>query len=181
MDANTAQKRLREWDKRGRYVFPKHMLRRIFWDDSEIAFDRGLARLIDSGTLVRACRGVYVYPHARCADGHTIEHVVIAMRPTEYNYVSLESALSEYGAISQIPMGTLTVMTSGQKGKVKTPYGIIEFTHTDRPCSELVAGLLRQPGRPLRIAREDIAWRDLVRVRGRAQANMLVGKEEMAV
>lgn len=181
MNVTLANDRLRAWDKRGRYVFTKNMLRGIFWEDSDIAFVRGLARLVEAGTLQRACRGVYVYPHARCADGYAIEHVATALRPTEYNYVSLESALSEYGAISQIPMGTLTVVTSGQKGRVKTPYGIIEFTHTDRSCAELVAGLLRQPGRPMRIAKKDIAWRDLLRVRGRTQAEMLVDMEELAV
>ncbi len=41
----------------------------------------------------------------------------------------LESALSEYGVISQIPIDRLTIMTTGRKGHYKTPYGTIEFTH----------------------------------------------------
>lgn len=37
----------------------------------------------------------------------------------EYNYISLESALSEYGIISQIPIDRLTIMTTGRKGEYK--------------------------------------------------------------
>ncbi len=36
----------------------------------------------------------------------------------EYNYVSLESMLSEYGLISQIPIDRLTVMTTGRNVKM---------------------------------------------------------------
>jgi hypothetical protein len=39
--------------------------------------------------------------------------------------------LSEAGAISQITT-TLTCMTTGSPGRFETPWGAIEFTHTDR-------------------------------------------------
>lgn len=55
-------------------------------------------------------------PHAFSSDGYTIEHIAKALRPEKYNYVSLESILSEYGVISQIPMDRLTVMTTGREG-----------------------------------------------------------------
>src|SRR5262249_11762553 len=42
--------------------------------------------------------------------------------------------LSEAGVISQ---GTtaLTCMTTGSSGRFDTPWGVIEFTHTDRPIA----------------------------------------------
>jgi len=71
--------------------------------------------------------------------------------------------LSEYGVISQIPMDRLTVMTTGRAGELKTPYGIIEFTHTKRPVAVLPDGILSS-ARPLRLASKATAWRDLKRV-----------------
>lgn len=173
MDANTAIARLREWDNQGKYVFSIGLLRQIFHDDSDKAFNKGLARLVAGGLLQRACRGVYINPHARSFDGYAIEHIAIALRPREYNYVSLESALSEYGALSQIPTGTLTVVTTGVKGRIKTSVGIIEFTHSERPRAEVIQSIIRIPKRPLRVATEKTAWRDLLRVRGRERAEEL--------
>jgi hypothetical protein len=96
-------------------------------------------------------------------DSHTVEQIAKTLRRGEYNYVSLESALSEYGAISQIPIDRLTVMTTGRKGTYQTPYGIIEFTHTKRPVRDIVQHI-RDIKRPLRIATAQTAWRDLKRV-----------------
>jgi len=84
------------------------------------------------------------------------------LRRGDYSYVSLESALSEYGAISQIPIDRLTVMTTGRKGEYKTPYGTIEFTHTKRNLQNILQSM-RDVGRPLRLANPMAAWRDLKR------------------
>jgi hypothetical protein len=54
------------------------------------------------------------------------------LRPREVTYVSLESRLSEAGVISQVTTA-LTCMTTGSPGQFDTPWGTIEFTHTDRP------------------------------------------------
>lgn len=126
---------------------------------------------MDDGLLKRACRGVYVNPFAKSQDSHTIERIALALRRGEYNYLSLESALSEYGMISQIPIDRLTVMTTGRKGIYHTPWGTIELTHTKRAVSEIVKSL-RETGRPLRIAMPQAAWRDLKRV-GRADQSIL--------
>src|SRR5687768_11355880 len=123
---------LRAWDKKGKYVFTKHELRKLFFQDNPKAFTEGIHRLVKDNILIRACRGIYVNPHASSLDSYTIEHIAKALRKGEYNYVSLESILSEYGVISQIPIDRLTVMTTGRKGIYETPFGIIEFTHTKR-------------------------------------------------
>lgn len=78
-------------------------------------------------------------------------------------YVSLESALSEYGLISQIPVGRLTVMTDGRASELKTPFGLIEFTHSSRDKADLLKRSI-SVGRPLRLATKDAAVSDLKRV-----------------
>lgn len=163
MDKTTAIKRFTDWGVRGRYVYTLRDLRRIFPEDSAKTLKEGLARLVRAGMLQRVCRGVYLFLLARGRDGYTIERIAKALRRGEYNYVSNESALSEYGAISQAPVDRLTVMTTGRRGTYATPYGTIEFTHTSRNPLEIMAGS-RNVGRPLRLGTPQAAWRDLKRV-----------------
>jgi hypothetical protein len=159
-----AIKTLGVWDKAGKYVFTKHQLCKLFPQDLPKTFNEGLKRLVKDNILVRACRGVYINPQASSLDSYTIEHIAKALRPGEYNYVSLESILSEYGAISQIPLDRITIMTTGRKGVYKTPYGTIEYTHTKRDWSNILKEIKTVEKRPLRIASKKIAWRDLKRV-----------------
>jgi predicted transcriptional regulator of viral defense system len=123
----------------------------------------GLRRLVKAGILQRVCRGIFVYSFARSWDSYIIEHIAKALRRGEYNYISLESALSEYGMISQVPVDRLTVMTTGRKGECRTTYGTIEFTHTKRSIRAILASI-KDVGRPLHIATPEAAWRDLKRV-----------------
>jgi predicted transcriptional regulator of viral defense system len=164
MNQAQAAQVLRLWDKKGRYVFTRATLAKLFTLDRPKAFTEGLHRLVKAGVLTRACRGVYVNPHAHSFDSRVIERIALALRPGEYNYVSLESMLSEYGEISQIPLDRLTVMTTGRKGIYKTPFGVIELTHTVRPLSDILPHIQQVEGRPLRVATRAIAWRDLKRV-----------------
>ena len=163
MDKATAIKRLTDWDERGRYVYTLHDLSRVFPEDRSKTLKEGVARLVRAGLLQRICRGVYIYPLARSRDSHTIERIAGALRRGEYSYVSNESALSEYGAISQAPVDRLTVMTTGRGGTYRTSYGTIEFTHTSRGLPDILAGI-KDVGRPLRLATPQAAWRDLKRV-----------------
>jgi hypothetical protein len=88
-------------------------------------------RLVDQGVLIRAARGVYVNPHARSAPADMRAGLIRFLRPRELSYVSLESKLSEAGVISQVTT-VLTCMTTGSPGRFETPWGAIEFTHTER-------------------------------------------------
>lgn len=155
---------LREWDKKGKFVFTKNELRKLFYKDKDKAFSEGLLRLVKDNILERACRGVYVNPNASSMNGYTIEHIAKALRQGAYNYVSLESILSEYGVISQIPIDRLTIMTTGREGIYRTHYGVIEYTHTKRPISDIINSIQKIEKRPLRIATKHAAWRDLKRV-----------------
>lgn len=164
MNKEQAIKILREQDKNGRYVFSNHDLYKLFPEDTLKTFNEGLRRLVKSGIVKHACKGVYVNEDARQFDGYTIERIAKTLRRGEYNYVSLESILSEYGVISQIPIDRLTIMTTGRKGIYKTTYGVIEFTHTKRTVIDILESTSKINGRPLRIATKEAALRDIKRV-----------------
>jgi len=164
MNTLKASEVLRRWDRVGRYVFTRKALAKFFPQDSAKTFTEALQRLVKAGLLVRACRGIYVNPHAHSLDSRVVERIAQALRPGEYTYVSLESMLSEYGEISQIPIDRLTLMTTGRKGVHKTPFGVIEFTHTNRTVLDILNHIHRADGRPLRLASKAAAWRDLKRV-----------------
>ncbi|MEE4303012.1 MAG: type IV toxin-antitoxin system AbiEi family antitoxin domain-containing protein, partial [Wenzhouxiangella sp.] len=122
MTRREAIEKLAEWDRKGRCVFSTKDLARIFPGDSSGAFNKGLDRLVEAGILRRACHGVYVNPNAASRDRFLLERIALVLRRGEYNYLSLESMLSELGVISQIPLDRLTVMTTGRKGEYKTPF-----------------------------------------------------------
>lgn len=164
MTKSEAIKILWEQDNKGKYVFSKRDLSLLFHTDQPKAFDEGLRRLVAAGLLKRACKGVYVNPYAKCINSFLIERIVKVLRRGHYNYVGLESALSEYGLISQIPIDRLTVMTTGRSGVYKTPYGTIEFTHTKRASADILEATKKVDTRPLRIATEETSIRDLYRV-----------------
>lgn len=164
MDRMTAIHRLNEFDKAGRYVFALRDLAKIFYEDSPRTLKAGVGRLVADGILSRAARGVYVLNNARSQDAYTLERIIQTLRRGEYNYLSLESALSEYGVISQIPLGRITVMTTGRSDEIKTPYGVIEFTHTKRSVEQILLDTTLQNQSPLRKATKTVAARDLRRV-----------------
>lgn len=159
----TALQRLDRWDRIGRSVFTRNDLAKIFHEDNPKTLQEGINRLRKHGILEGVARGIYYYLLSRIPDPYRLERIARAMRRGEYSYVSLESALSEYGAISQIPVDRLTIMTTGRKGTHRTPYGTIEFTHTSRPIIELLPRM-RDIGRPLKMATPEAAWADLKRV-----------------
>ncbi len=163
MDQANATRQLALYDAKGRYVFTHRDLGKIFSDDNPRSLQASLSRFVKSGLLIRVARGVYVNALSHNHGENTLEQIANTIQRGEYNYVSLESALSEYGAISQIPIDRLTVMTTGRKGEYKTPYGTIEFTHTKRPLSDILTQTI-DTDRPLKMAQKAAAYRDLKRV-----------------
>lgn len=177
MNREQATKIFREQDRKGKYVFSNHDLRKLFPQDSYKTFNEGLKRLVKSGVLRHACRNVYVNEEAQQFDSYTIERIAKTLRRGEYNYVSLESMLSEYGVISQILIDRITIMTTGRKGTYSTTYGAIEFTHTKRTVSDILEGTSKVNERPLRMALKETALRDLKRV---GRNINLIDPEELA-
>lgn len=101
-----------------------------------------LSRATKAGLLKRVCRGIYFYPVPGYRSGNLLFHAAARLRAGEFNYISLETVLSDAGVISQVPMNWISLMTSGRSHVVNCgDYGNIEFVHTaQRPediCGEL--------------------------------------------
>lgn len=152
---------IRHLDTHGHYVFHVNDLRRWFIDEPLKTFRNALARHVKLGFLAHPCRSVYVNVNAHSKDAYILEHIAKVLRKGEYTYISLESLLSEAGVISQVPMQHLTVMTTGRSQTFKTPYGVIEMTHTQRSIPDILQNIVKAQGRPLRLAKIPAAYRDL--------------------
>ena len=162
MNQINAVRVLAEFDRKHPPVFTKYDLAHLFPHVRQQTLDATLNRLVKNEILIRGARGVYVNALSAHLDGHTIEHIARALRRGRHNYVSLESALSRYDAISEIPM-QLNVMTTGRSGIFRTPFGAIEFTHTSRPAGTIIDATV-DVRRPLRLATRMTAYRDLAHV-----------------
>jgi hypothetical protein len=123
--------KLDDMDRRGVWAFTPATFSALLGEPEPNYLKLRMKRLADEGVLVRAARGVYVNPHARSLPSDVRRGLIRFLRPRELTYVSLEWKLSEAGAISQ-GATVLTCMTTGSSGRFDTPWGAIEFTHTDR-------------------------------------------------
>ena len=132
MKSRVLIQKLDDMDRRGGWAFTPATFSALLGEPQPNYLKLMMKRLADRGVLVRAARGVYVNPRARSMPGDVRGGLIRFLRPREVTYVSLESRLSEVGAISQVAT-TLTCMTTGSSGRFGTPWGEIEFTHTDRP------------------------------------------------
>src|SRR6218665_274413 len=156
--------RLAALDKRGVYILSKADIGKMFPGEGAKAMEKSLQRMVAGGLCPRAPGGFSGTPPPESRNSRIIEDLAKALRPGALSYLSLEAILSEYGVISQIPMGRITVMTTGASGTHETPFGTIEFTHTKRSVADILAHTQRIEGRPLRIAHKMAAVRDLLRV-----------------
>ena len=118
-------------DREGVWAFTPATFSALLGDVEPSYLKLMMKRLADQGVLTRATRGVYVNPNARCLPADVRAGLIRFLRPREISYVSLEYRLSEVGVISQVAT-VLTCMTTGSPGHFDTPWGAIEFTHTDR-------------------------------------------------
>jgi predicted transcriptional regulator of viral defense system len=149
-------------DKAGIWAYLTNTLRLLF-PENERAMLKALARHEKAGLIVRVARGLYVNPRARSLPADALSALVPFLRPWDFNYLSLESALSEAGWISQIP-SRLTVMTTGRSQTFETPYGTLEFVHTAQRPDKLRGDLVFDTRRELAVATPARALRDLKRV-----------------
>jgi hypothetical protein len=120
---------LRRSETMGVHFFTKDALQRAFPDDDAIALERSLFRHVTAGRIDRPARNVYASPRVGldlpCAWAAFVKFV----RPLDRWYLSLETRLSELGAISQVA-SVVTLVSSGRSNTYdKTPYGKIEVCH----------------------------------------------------
>ncbi len=119
-----------------RYLFSLRDLSPLCPDLSDGAFKTLLSRAAKLGILERLCRGIYAYKISDYSSGLALFHAVARLRNREFNYIGLETVLSDAGVISQIPVNFISIMSSGRSGKVSCGrFGRIEFIHTERSRS----------------------------------------------
>jgi len=121
-----------------------------------------LSRATKAGLLKRVCRGIYLYPLPDYPTGHLLFHAAARLRAGEFNYISLETVLSDAGAISQVPMNWISLMSSGRSHVVDCgDYGHIEFVHTAQRPDDVSPELTYDPERRLWRASVRQALRDM--------------------
>lgn len=121
-----------------------------------------LSRATKAGMLKRICKGIYLYPVSDYPTGNLLFHAAARLRAGEFNYISLETVLSDAGVISQVPMNWISLMTSGRSHVVDcSDYGHIEFVHTAQKPDEVSAELSYDAERHLWRASPKQAMRDM--------------------
>ena len=114
-------------------LFRALTLKKIFNGISHSHFKSLLSRSVKAGILTRVCRGIYLYEHAYKFDGLLLYKIATLLRGGNFNYLSLESVLSDAGVISQIPLSSIFVMSSGRSSVIDCGrFGVIEFVHTKK-------------------------------------------------
>jgi predicted transcriptional regulator of viral defense system len=124
------------------------------------------ARAEKSGLLRRVCRGLYLYPAVQYPAGLVLFHAAARLRAHEFNYISLETALSDAGVISQIPMNWVTLMSSGRSHIIDCgTFGHIEFIHTKKSADSVASQIQYDARCRLWRASVSLALRDMVSTR----------------
>lgn len=133
---------LDELSDRDHYLFSGDDIQVLFPDLNRAAVKALLSRAAGRGVLKRVCQGLYLYPRAPHPRGLVLYHAASRVRRGRFNYLSLESVLSDAGVISQVPINWITVMSSGRSYVVPCgAYGSIEFVHTKRHPNDLAEGI----------------------------------------
>lgn len=121
-----------------------------------------LSRAVRAGVLRRVCKGIYFYPVADYPAGNLLFHAAARLRAGAFNYISLETVLSDAGVISQVPINWITLMSTGRTHIVDCgEFGHIEFIHTARNPDSVAAELSYDADRRLWRASVRLAFRDM--------------------
>lgn len=165
MRANDLRAALLYLDRNKVWLFSTATLRMFFHDEKERSFYRALDlhTLGEAPLIGNFCRGLWYNPSAKSIPAEPLLAAVQAIRPLEFNYLSLETVLSEAGIISQMPMITTVMSTGPSVERLKTPFGDIEFVRTTRANIRAEPDIQMSP-RGIPVASVALAWRDLKRV-----------------
>lgn len=148
------------------YLFTNDDLQGALPYHSHGAFKALLSRAQKEGLLKRVCRGLYLYPHVSAPGGLLLYHAAARIRANQFNYISLESALSDAGIISQIPVNWITLMSSGRSYVVQCgEFGHIEFVHTKKKAARIADQLTYDSRCRLWRASVPLAYKDMLLTR----------------
>lgn len=145
-----------------RYLFTPVDMRSLVWDISADAYRSLLSRASKEGKLERICRSLYLYLPVKADLGSLLFHAAARLRADELNYISLETALSDAGVISQVPINCITIMSSGRSNTISCGrFGTIEFVHTKKKPAALASELDYDQRCRLWRAKPALALRDM--------------------
>jgi hypothetical protein len=154
------ERTLHHWGSPERYLFAPSDLAAAVPDCPNL--NVLLSRAVTAGILQRVCRGIYLYPVKDYPAHLLLFHAAARLRSAHFNYISLETALSDAGIISQIPMGRVTLMSSGRSHVIDCGnLGSLEFVHTNQKPNQLAAELTFDSECHLWRASPRLALRDL--------------------
>ena len=125
------------------------------------AFIKFLADAVKRGLLRRVVKGLYESTLTPPEPESAVYKAIKKLRGGVLNYISLESQLSHTGAISQLVMDRVTVITKGRSGTFATPYGVIEFIHTKKSVHQIAPNLYFDPDIKMYRATSEQAIADL--------------------
>ena len=124
------------------YLFSLQDFRALYPNLSDSAFKTLLSRTVRAGYLIRICRGLYAYKKAIPLNGLLLFHAAAHLRAHEFNYISLETVLSDAGIISQIPINWISLMSTGRSNIISCgTFGTIEFIHTNQKPNDFAKNL----------------------------------------
>ncbi len=148
------------------YLFSLKDLESVIPGHRSAAMKAVVGRAVKNGLLRRVCRGLFLYPKVEYPSGLVLYHAAARLRADEFNYISLESALSDAGVISQIPMNWITLISSGRSSIIDCgSFGHIEFVHTKRTPDRVAGQLIYDPRCRLWRASVALALRDMALTR----------------
>lgn len=152
--------------------------RSLFPDLSPGAYRALLHRAEKRGLLERVCQGIYQYAGAPDNSGLILFHAAALLRARHFNYISLETVLSDVGLISQIPIAWITLVSTGRSATVDCGrFGTIEFVHTERAMSHIIDKLSYDADRHLYRASPKLALADMHRF-NRSTTDLIPGSDD---
>ena len=78
-------------------LFSYNQAKVLFADENEKTMYTALCRHVKNAVIERVCKGVWLNPLSRYANNDTrLEELALLLRPDHYNYVSMETVLSQH-------------------------------------------------------------------------------------
>ena len=145
------------------YLFTSQDLGILFAESGE-TLRSTLKRLVAAKLIKKVGNGIYGLDKIIESQKEALSLVAAKLRSGEVNYLSAESVLCNHSIISQQMLDRMTVMTTGRSGTFKTPFGVIEFTHTKRNPIDILKATHISSSYAIRLADPHLAYRDLKRI-----------------
>lgn len=125
------------------YLFHLKDLKILFPHMSYETFKTFLNRSVQKKIIERVCHNLYGFQIQKNSKGNLLFHAASSLRSHCFNYISLETVLSDEGIISQVPQKRIFVMTTGRSQWIDCgEYGVIEFVHTKNNVDNILKDLV---------------------------------------